>query len=221
MTSLRLLSIASVVSTKSFSLVVISPPQQVANEVKLLIKLFCQGLTTAHIRKPNWTLTELEEYLRLIPEIYYGRLVLHSHYELALRYQLGGIHLTEKSRNEHKTSALLRRLRSQSISASFHSLEAVAQHRRPYDYVFLSPIFDSTSKADYRSNFQLEQVQEALTRWQRRGGYVPQVVALGGITPHNIRQVQQAGFAGAAVLGGIWQQPDPVATFQLLQSEIT
>lgn len=204
-----------------FALVVVSPPEQVENELTLLQQLFQLGLTTAHIRKPGWTLAELEEYLQLVPEVYRGRLVLHSHYELALRYQLGGIHLTEKSRNEHKTSALLRQLQSQSMSASFHSLAAVAQHRRPYDYVFLSPIFDSVSKADYRSNFRLEQVQEALTRWQRRRGYVPQVIALGGITPQNIRQVQQAGFAGAAVLGGIWQQPDPVAAFQLLQSEIS
>ncbi|MDF7815673.1 thiamine phosphate synthase [Hymenobacter sp. YC55] len=208
-------------STKPFSLVVVSPPEQVANEVELLVELFRQGLLTAHIRKPDWTLAELEEYLQLVPAPYHARLVLHSHYELVLRYNLKGIHLTEKSRNEPTTTALLRQLRGQSISASFHSLEAVAQHRRPYNYVFLSPIFDSTSKVGYRSNFRLEQVQEALRRWQGRRGYIPQVVALGGITPHNISQVQQAGFAGAAVLGGIWQQPNPLIAFQQLQSEIS
>ncbi|UOQ69839.1 thiamine phosphate synthase [Hymenobacter volaticus] len=208
-------------SLKPFSLVVVSPPEQVANEVELLVELFRQGLLTAHIRKPDWTLAELEAYLQLVPAPYHQRLVLHSHHKLALRYKLKGIHLTEKSRSKPTTTTLLRQLRGQSVSASFHSLEAVVGHRRPYDYVFLSPIFDSTSKADYRSNFRLEQVQEALRRWQGRRGYIPQVVALGGITPHNIRQVQQAGFAGAAVLGGIWQQPDPLVAFQQLQSEIS
>lgn len=189
-------------------------------ELKLLPELFAHGLATAHIRKPGWTAQELEDYLRQIPECYHRQLVLHSHYELALCYNLKGIHLTEKSRQAPQIPTLLRKLRGQSISASFHSLAEVAQHRRRYHYVFLSPIFDSTSKADYRSGFQLEEVQHALTRCQRRRGYVPQVVALGGIMPGNIGAVQQVGFSGAAVLGGIWQQPDPVAAFRQLQSEI-
>jgi len=186
-----------------------------------LAALFARGLAVAHIRKPGWTARELEHYLQQIPEAYHGRLVLHSHYELAFRYNLKGIHLTERSRHEAGITALLRKLRGRSVSASLHSLIEVARHRRRYAYVFLSPIFDSTSKADYRSGFQLGEVQRAIASWQQRRGYVPQVVALGGITPGNVRQVQQAGFAGAAVLGGIWQQPDPVAAFRQLQAEIS
>lgn len=204
-----------------FNLVVISPPEHVVQEHALLVELFAQGLTTAHIRKPAWTAKELEHYLQRIPAAHHKRLVLHSHYELALRYNLKGIHLTERSRHEPGTPTLLRQLRGRSISASFHSLAEVARHRRHYQYVFLSPLFDSTSKADHRSGFQLPEVQHALSRWQRRRGYVPQVVALGGIVPGNIRAVQQAGFAGAAVLGGIWQQPDPVAAFHQLRAEIS
>ena len=114
----------------------------------------------------------------------------------------------------------MRQLRGRSISASLYSLAEVSRHRRRYDYVFLSPIFDSTSKADYRSSFKLPEVQQALTAWQRRRGYRPQVVALGGITPATVGLARQAGFSGAAVLGGIWQQPDPVAAFRALQTEM-
>lgn len=203
-----------------FTVLVITQPHQVATEPDLLVRLFEHGLTVAHLRKPGWAIAEMESYLHQIPPRYHPRLVVHSHYELALKCDLRGIHLTEQSRRQPPAPALLRKLRGRSVSTSFHSLAEVAQHRRRYRYVFLSPIFDSTSKADYRSNFSLEEVQHAINQWQRRGGYVPQVVALGGVLPTNISQVQQAGFAGAAVLGGIWQQPDPVAAFRQLQSEI-
>jgi thiamine-phosphate pyrophosphorylase len=204
----------------AFHLVVISPPECAEREHALLLELFAQGLTTAHIRKPGMPVEDLERYIQQIPAAHHRRLVLHSHYQLALRYNLKGIHLTERSRLAPETPALLRKLPGRTVSTSFHSLAEVTHHRRRYHYVFLSPIFDSTSKTDYRSGFQLREVQHAIAGWQRRDAYVPQVVALGGIAPGNIGQVQEAGFAGAAVLGGIWQQPDPVAAFRHLQAEI-
>ena len=203
-----------------FALLIISPEQRLASEHQVLAQLFAADLTTFHVRKPNWTRAELEAYLKVIPAQHYPRIVLHTHYELALEYPLKGIHLTTRARQEPGLGRLLRQLRGRSISASLHSLAEVARHRRRYDYVFLSPIFDSTSKADYRSSFKLPEVQRALAAGQRRRGYRPQVVALGGITPATVGLARQAGFAGAAVLGGIWQQPDPVAAFRALQAEI-
>ena len=204
----------------SFALLIVSSEQRLTSESQVLTQLFAAGLTTFHVRKPNWTRAELEAYIKAIPAQYYSRLVLHTHYELALEYPLKGIHLTTRARQEPGLRQLLRQLLGRSISASLHSLAEVAQHRRRYDYVFLSPIFDSTSKAGYRSRFKLAEVQQALAVWQQRRHYRPRVVALGGITPATLGWVQQAGFAGAAVLGGIWQQPDPVMAFRVLQAEI-
>ena len=204
----------------SFALLIVSSEQRLTSESQVLTQLFAAGLTTFHVRKPNWTRAELEAYIKTIPAQYYSRLVLHTHYELALEYPLKGIHLTTRARQEPGLRQLLRQLLGRSISASLHSLAELARHRRRYDYVFLSPIFDSTSKADYRSGFTLAEVQQALVSWQQRCHYRPRVVALGGITPATLGWVQQAGFAGAAVLGGIWQQPDPVAAFRALQAEI-
>ncbi|SNR80624.1 thiamine phosphate synthase [Hymenobacter mucosus] len=203
-----------------FSLLSISPPERVENEVELLCQLFAQGLTTAHIRKPDWSSDELTNYLQQIPAVYLHRVVVHSAYELALQFPIKGIHLTESSRRQPTIGTLLQKLRRRSISASFHDLNAIATDRRQYDYVLLSPIFDSVSKEGYKSNFSLAEVQNTLAGWQRHNTYIPQVIALGGVLPSNIRSIQQAGFAGAAVLGGIWQQPDPIVAFKNLQAEI-
>jgi thiamine-phosphate pyrophosphorylase len=204
----------------SFRLLVISPPEHLEAELSLLTQLFEAGLQTYHVRKPGWSEPELTEYIQEIPVIYHDRLVVHAHYQLALQFPLKGIHLTEHSRRTASTPTFLRKLPGRSISASLHSLDELRRHRRPYHYIFLSPIFPSTSKLGYQADFKPEVLEHTLGHLRMRAGYTPQVVALGGITPATLPWVQQAGFAGAAVLGGIWQQPDPVAAFRELQAAV-
>ena len=76
-----------------------------------------------------------------------------------------------------------------------HELAEVQQHRRRYDYVTLSPIFNSISKEDYLSSFDLAQVRAMLHKLAARPGYRPQVLALGGVEAANVAQVRQIGRA--------------------------
>ena len=109
-------------------------------------------------------------------------------------------------------------LPSQTLSTSFHALAEISRCRRRYDYVFLSPIFDSISKAGYASQFDLAALQTSLQQLAARPSYYPPVLALGGITSQNTKLVQQMGFAGAAVLGAVWQRADPVAAWRAYAS---
>lgn len=201
----------------SFQLVALSPAEAAA-ELSSLPALFDAGLPLLHVRKPTWPQAAVETYLRAIPPAYHGRLVLHAHYELALRYAVRGVHLTEHARQQAATPRLLRQLAGQGVSVSFHSLADVRAHRRRYDYVFLSPIFNSISKVDYPSAHSLSQVQPALRALAARAGYRPRVLALGGIEAATLPLVRQAGFAGAAVLGALWQAPDPLGAWAQLQA---
>lgn len=202
----------------SFQLLLITPAENQAVELTQLPALFAAGLDLLHVRKPGWSRAELEAYIQAIPARYHPRLVLHAHYELAGRYPLRGVHLTEHARRDPAVPRLLRRLPGRSVSASLHSLAALASHRRRYAYVLLSPIFDSVSKAGYASSFDLAEVAAALRRLAARPGYCPRVLALGGVAAANVGLVRQAGFAGAAALGSIWQSPDPVAALRQLQA---
>lgn len=201
-----------------FSLLAITPHDEAA-ELAWLAGLFAANLQRLHVRKPGWSRAELADYLQAIAPQHRARLVLHSHYDLAHEYQLGGIHLTEAARRAPGLARLLRGLGGLSVSASLHTLAEVQQHRRRYSYVLLSPVFNSISKADYPSGFDLAQVQAVLQQLARRPGYRPQVLALGGIAAANVARVRQAGFAGAAVLGSIWQHSDPVASFRELAAQ--
>ncbi len=200
-----------------FSLLAITPHEQ-ATELAWLPQLFAAGLRRLHVRKPGWPRAEMAAYVQAIAPQYRRQLVLHSHYDLASEYGLGGIHLTEAARRDPGLARGLRGLGGRSVSASLHTLADLQQHRRRYDYVFLSPIFNSISKPGYPSGFDLADVRAALHRLAARPSYRPQVLALGGIDAQNLAQVQQAGFAGAALLGSLWQSADPVATFRQVQA---
>ncbi|MCC3151768.1 thiamine phosphate synthase [Hymenobacter sp. BT770] len=197
-------------------LILLSPSHSVADEVPLVSEMLGLGLARFHVRKPGWSQDEIAAYVAGIPARYHARLVLHSHHALVSELGLGGVHLTAAARAALATRPPLRP--GQTLSTSFHTLAEISQHRRRYDYVFLSPIFDSLSKEQYPAAFDLQAVAAVLRQLPRRTTYAPQVVALGGIEAHRLATVQQAGFAGAAVLGAVWQSSDPVAAFRGLQS---
>jgi thiamine-phosphate pyrophosphorylase len=99
------------------------------------------------------------------------------------------------------------------ISTSFHSTTAIFKSRRKYEYVFLSPVFDSISKQGYKGNFSLEELKSFLKSKKN-------IIALGGINAENIELVKQKGFAGAAVLGSIWESKNPTKCYKELALKI-
>jgi thiamine-phosphate pyrophosphorylase len=195
-----------------FHLLVITAPQALPDEPRLLTELLAAGLARLHLRKPGWPAAQVEALIQALPPPFRARLVLHGHPDLVRRYALGGLHLTASHRAAAPRRPRL--LPGQTLSTSFHSLAEIGHHRRRYDYVFLSPIFDSISKAGYAGNFDLMLVQSFLQKVASRPNYQPQVLALGGIDAQNIGLVQQAGFVGAVVLGAVWQRANPVAAWQ-------
>ena len=198
-----------------FRLVLLTAPTALPNEPRLLTELLTLGLPRLHLRKPGWPAAQLEALIQALPPRFHELLVLHGHHALVRRYRLGGLHLTAGQRAAASRRPAL--LPGQTLSTSFHSLAEIAGHRRRYDYVFLSPIFDSISKEGYASNFDLAVVQAFLQKLAGRAGYRPPVLALGGVDYQNLALVRQAGFAGAAVLGAVWQSTDPVAAFRALE----
>ena len=73
------------------------------------------------------------------------------------------------------------------------------KYKNDYDYVFLSPIFDSISKAGYKSSFTEEMLKDASSK----GIIDKKVVALGGVTLDMIPYLKELNFGGAAMMGGV------------------
>jgi thiamine-phosphate pyrophosphorylase len=203
-------------------LFVLTHPQEVENEAEKITELFKEGLEILHFRKPEWTIEKYEALLKSIPSIYYKKLVVHSHYKLIEKYNLRGIHLTGKYL-EVVEGKMLKELfktaerKSITISTSMHSMQEVMENKCKYDYVFLSPLFDSISKEGYPAGFDIEEVKQNLSEYKS----FPEVMALGGIDATNIEKVVYMGFSGAVLLGALWKEGNCLVKFRQIKELIS
>ena len=172
-------------------LIVVTTERFFNGEAEGVTALFEEGLERLHLRKPEASAVETAEWLTAIPLAFHNRIVLHDHFELINRFNLGGIHLNR--RNPAPVG------QPKSVSRSCHSLAEIKEHPGA-DYYFLSPVFDSISKPGYQQGFELDGVAEAFAR----KAVTANVYALGGVTPERLRLIKHTGFAGAAILGALW-----------------
>jgi len=179
-------------------------------EAEAVNLLFDNGLEALHIRKPYASQHVTAFFIGQINKSYYARIVIHDYYELAKRFDLKGIHLNRRNQatfiralhhtfEEHHFEGDNPMRSMLQVSRSCHSLEEVSKSNF-CDYVFLSPIFDSTSKVGYKQGFTPEQLHEA----KDRKIIDERVMALGGITTDKIPVVRSYGFGGVAVIGALW-----------------
>ena len=175
-------------------LIVITTEYFFSEESAALNNLFENGMTLLHLRKPEATQTETARLIEQIHSQYHPHIVIHDHFSLATAFHLKGIHLNRRNCNIPQGF-------QGSISASCHSLDELAAGAARFDYIFLSPIFNSISKENYTSRFSESLLNEA----KERGVINEKIIALGGVTPHNILTARACGFGGVAVLGGLWE----------------
>ena len=192
--------------------IVISSSSIHKGETELVSELFDNGLEIFHLRKPRVEKAKMKAYLDEIPNKYYDRIVLHSNYSLAASYKLGGIHLSRRTRRKKlrtwfEVMWLKMRHSAIRISTSFHSIETLSKSGTKYEYVFLSPIFNSISKDKAQAKFVGPNLSAVFDNSAQK------VIALGGIEASKIEEVGQMGFSGAAALGAIWSSDNPVQTF--------
>ncbi len=187
-------------------LIVISDSDFRSDEAKVVNELFQAGLDLFHIRKYG---ASEESLLKLINEIsaeYHSRLVIHHNHEWGRAIGLNRFHYSEIDRKAWKELNWIG-LRSEVIySTSVHSIEEYNELPDHFSYAFLSPVFDSISKADYKAG---------TFDFAKRRNKETKLIGLGGIQPDNVNQTIQMGFDGAALLGTIWNNTDPINEWNL------
>ena len=182
--------------------IVITMPEMFPGEADVVNTLFANGIQRLHLRKPGASEQEMAEWIGRIDLPFRQRIIVHDHHRLLRTMGLGGIHLNARNPEAPAWfSAERQKRRSVTLSRSCHSLEEIAQWKGVCDYLFLSPIFDSISKGGYTSAF----TRETLLQAYHDGLFSKPVYALGGVSADNIRSIYDYGFAGAAVIGSLWQ----------------
>lgn len=190
-------------------LIVISDSDFRSDEGQLITQLFQNGLDLLHIRKYG---ADEKSLLKLIDQIdveYHSKLVLHHDHEWGRRLGLKRFHYSEKDREEWKSQSWAGVKDQEIYSTSVHSLNEFNELPAHFDYAFISPVFDSISKADYKAGiFDLNERQHATAK----------LIALGGIQAENVTRVFQMGFDGAALLGAVWNSKNPGKTFSEIKN---
>ncbi|WP_335965225.1 thiamine phosphate synthase [Galbibacter sp. PAP.153] len=190
--------------------IVITPESNLKNEAKTINKLFVAGLNCLHVRKPKMTKGELHKWITDINENFHNRCMLHQHHELALEFNLKGIHIKEKQRGEIKDLDRYTRYFQQENkckSSGFHQLGEYKMLSQKFEYAFLSPVFNSVSKENYHGmEWDVSSLQQ-------------KPIALGGVTEKNIQETKKLGYGGIAVLGSVWNASNPVNAFLSLKNE--
>lgn len=175
-------------------IIVITSPDFIAGEAKLIESLFAEGLYTLHLRKPGATADDCRRLLDALPTDCLSRIVVHQHFGLCLDYGLLGVHLNARCPEPPAYFS------PRSLSASCHTIAEAARRKASLSYVFLSPIFNSISKQGYGAAFAPEQLANAAAR----GDIDERVIALGGVTAEAFPLLRQWRFGGAALLGDVW-----------------
>jgi thiamine monophosphate synthase len=188
--------------TASFTLAVLTLPGMFAGEADQLEGLLEAGLSRLHLRKPAAEEGELEGLVQRLAPRWSERLVLHGGRELALRYGIPSVHGSVGYRDGRGRSGGGPFVGGEGlvISTSVHNWEEFGLLPDGLAYAFISPLFDSISKAGYMANKGL------LTRPQ--SGAMPcEPIGLGGVNAETLGEMVRSGWRGAAVLGWIWEEP--------------
>ena len=175
-------------------IIAITVPKIIDEDAYLISNLLKMGIHSIHLRKPEATINECRQLLTKLTDAERAKIIIHDYPELYTEFSLKGIHINKNitslpdGYNGFKTR-------------SCHSFEEITKYKHEYDYLFLSPIFDSISKHGYRSGFSEEELRHA----SNEGIIDNKVIALGGVTPDRIGYLESLNFGGVAMMGAIYK----------------
>jgi len=199
-------------------LVVITPSKDVPDETTLVTKMFESGLQTLHLRKPKHSTNQMSEYIKEIPAHFHNRIVVHSHHNLAIKYNLKGIHLSRNHLSKHWkywwTRARLRlKFGQTSKSRSYSRLQQVySPEEQNYTYFLIGTMFNNMTGELYSGFYE-----DGLLAANKNGG--KNLVARGGTTLPSIEKARNLGFYGIAFNSYLWNADMPFENFSKVLEE--
>jgi len=196
-------------------IIVLSSNHRVKNEARIFTELFEEGMTHLHLRKHGYPRHKIEELLNKIPEKYHKQIILHSHLELARKFDIGGIHVTRKKRKDWwfylTTISKYKKKEGFILTTSYHSTRKIEKAPSYYTYFFINSLFGSIHKGGRHAYKEPEKLKELLRVTKR------DIVAQGGIDMINVKSVREIGFNSVGFHGALWGFNNPIEKFKELR----
>jgi thiamine-phosphate diphosphorylase len=170
----------------------------------VLARLLEAGVSILQLRVkslPPVDFLELAKDARTATRAHDCKLIINDRIDIALACHADGVHLGQDDLPLSTGRALMG---EKIIGISTHNLaQAHAAERNGADYIGFGPMFGSATKVTGYEARGLEMLQQI-----RRAVKLP-IVAIGGITEKNVREVWQAGADSAAIISDILHDDDP------------
>ena len=182
-----------------------------ADQIKLLT---LGGATVIQLRDKQMPALELYTQAVAAVSARGAQLIINDRADVALAAGAHGVHLGQ---DDLPPEAARRLLGNEAIVGySTHSVEQ-ARHALtlPIDYIAIGPIFDTASKTDTAPTLGLDGL-----RLVRKAVGNAELVAIGGISHTNARDVIEAGADSVAVISALLSDPERItsATRALIES---
>lgn len=192
-------------------ILVITPEINVFNETEQINHMFQEGLDLLHIRKPHIIQKDMDAFIRKINSSFHSRLVLHNHYDLGKEYGISRFHFREQDRKEGQYKPFTEK---NMISTSVHHMTTYNSLEKEWEYAFISPFSPSISKKGYGKN------STVMDDMKYKNNPDVKLIALGGIDVENVRKVFDTGADGAALLGSVWENDEPLKAFMKIRNAL-
>lgn len=144
----------------------------------------------------------LQEALEIkqLTDRYHVPLIINDNLNVAMACNAAGLHLGQQDLDPGKARQILGPGKIIGVTAKTVA-QALAAQAAGADYLGSGAVFGSSTKKDAipMTMEQLKAITSSVS--------IP-VVAIGGITPENVRLLKGTGIAGAAVVSGIFSAPD-------------
>ncbi|MGC2237203.1 MAG: thiamine phosphate synthase [Pyrinomonadaceae bacterium] len=173
-----------------------------------VVKLIEGGATLIQLREKRALPKAFYEDARKAVEIARAervKIIINDRVDIALALKADGVHLGQDDLPPVEARRILGD--EAIIGFSTHNLKQVVEAVKfPIDYLAIGPVFPTKTKENPDKIVGLEVVKRA----REAIGDFP-LVAIGGITFENFRDVLRAGAYSAAVIGNLLSEPDKIS----------
>ena len=177
-----------------------------AEQVRLLSR---GGASLIQLREKQMPALEFYEQARAAQQAGV-RLIINDRVDIALAVEAAGVHLGQNDLSPEAARKLLGPRAV--IGYSTHNIdEAISATKLPIDYLAVGPIFSTTTKTDTAPVLGLD----GLRAVRSAIGEFP-LVAIGGITLTNAREVIDAGADSVAIISALLSAPNITNATQAL-----
>ena len=181
--------------------ILLSSPYIIHKEIITVKSFLREDDNIFHLRRYKFSEEDVATFLSSFSEEERKQIVLNHHHFLASEFGINRLHFSEKDRIEIGDEKI-EKLHSLGfiLSTSVHTVDDFQKLNSVFQYAFLSPVFDSISKENYKAViFDLANIRKDI-----------KLIALGGVTIENFNEALNLGFDGVAFLGGVWNQENPL-----------